>query len=59
MRKVLCFLCKDSIKDNTNHLIDKASKGVFTTVNASLYSDAFQYSGAIKACKKFASPINS
>ena len=41
----------------------KASKGVFTIpipfkANASLYSNTFQYSGAINACNNFAFPIN-
>ena len=35
---------KDSIIDITNYLIAKASKGIFTTVNASVYSNASQYS---------------
>ena len=34
----------------------KASNtGVFTIANASVYSKASQYSGAIRACKKFVS----
>ena len=32
----------------------KAFKGVFTIANVSVYSNASQYSGAIRACKKFA-----
>ena len=50
---------KDNVKDITNHLIAKASKGVFTKVDGSIYSNATQYSGAIKAYKKFATPINT
>ena len=50
---------KDSINYITNHLIAKASKGVFTTVNASVYSNASQHSGTIKAQNKFTSPMKS
>ena len=32
----------------------KASKGVFRIANFSVYSNVSQYSGANKACKKFA-----
>ena len=34
----------------------KTGKVVFTIANGSVYSNASQYSGAIKACKKCASP---
>ena len=34
----------------------KTSKVAFTIANGSVYSNASQYSGAINACKKFASP---
>ena len=36
----------------------KASEDVFSIANTSIYSNASQYYGAIKACKKFASTIN-
>ena len=52
------FLLAKTIKDIINHLIAQASKGVFTKINVSIYSDASQYSGDIKACKKLVSPIN-
>ena len=46
-KKGLCF----TVKDITNHLITKASKGIFTTVNASIYSNASEYSGTMKALR--------
>ena len=57
-KKGLMFLLAKTIKDIINHLIAQASKGVFTKINVSIYSDASQYSGDIKACKKLVSPIN-
>ena len=41
-KKGLVFLVTKTVKDITDHLINKASKGVFTTVNASVYSNASQ-----------------
>ena len=40
---------------NSSLKLCKERKGVFTIANASVYSNASQYSGAIRACKKFAS----
>ena len=52
-----CISCvKDSKKYNKS--ISKASTSVFTVANASVYFNASQYSGAIRACKKFSSSIN-
>ena len=52
-KKGLIFPVVKTMKDLTNHWL-KASKGVFTIANASVYSNASQYRvfGAIKACKK-------
>ena len=47
-KKGLVFLVAKTVKDITNHLITKARKGFFTTVNASIYSNASQYSGTTK-----------
>ena len=52
-KKGLIFLVAKTVKDITKHLITKASKGVFTTVNASIYSNASQYSGTMKALRNF------
>ena len=57
-KKGVVFLVAKTVKDITDYLISKASKGVFTTVNPSIYSNASQYFGAIKACKKLANLIN-
>ena len=46
-----CVSCGKDSKNITNNLIIKASKGIFTTVNASLYSNASQYSGTMKALR--------
>ena len=42
-KKGLVILVAKTIKDIPNDLITKVSKGVFTTVNASIYSNASQY----------------
>ena len=51
--------CTSCVKDSKRYCksLTKASKGVFTIANASVYSNASQYRafGAIIACKKFAS----
>ena len=47
-KKGLVYLVAKTVKDIANHLITKASKGVFTIVNASIYSNVSQYSGTMK-----------
>ena len=56
-----CIYCDKDTKKNQISF-PEASKCIFTTAmsvlfkaNVSLYSNASQYSGAIKACKKFSS----
>ena len=52
-KKGLVFLVAKTVKlSQINH------KGVFTIANSSIDSNPSQYSGAIKACKKFAFPLN-
>ena len=41
-KKGLVFLVAKTVKDITNYLTTKASKGVFTTVNASIYYNALR-----------------
>ena len=50
-KKGLVFLVAKTVKGIRNGLIAKASKCVFTTINASVYSNVSQYSGTIKALK--------
>ena len=52
-KKGLKFLEVKTVKDITNHL-QKLEKVFFIVANASVYCNAFQYTGAIKICKKFA-----
>ena len=60
-KESLVFLMANILKDITN-LSPKASTGVSQChirfeSNVSLYTNAFQYPGAIKVCKKFPSSI--
>lgn len=38
--------------------LNKARKGAFIAANTPIYSNSFQYSRVIEACKEIASPIN-
>ena len=53
-KKILLYLVANKVKYNRSFA--KAGKGVFTTGNASIYSNASYYSGANKALKKLDSP---
>ena len=55
-KKGLYILWKDTKRYHKS--LAKSSKGVFTIANASIYSNSARYSGAVKTCKKFVSPIN-
>ena len=50
-KKGLVFLVAKTVKSIRHGLIAKASKCVFTTINASIYSNVSQYSRTIKALK--------
>ena len=52
-KKGLVFLAVKTVNNITNHLL-KLAKAFFMIAIASVYSNASQYSGAIKACRKFA-----
>ena len=58
-RKEICLWTLVKIyKKDLVFFVEKNSKCVLTIDNVSLYCNASQYSGAIKYCKKFTSPIN-
>ena len=59
-KKGLVFFVVKTLKDITNHSLKLAKvfsrQSVPFNANTLLYSNDSQYSGAIKTCKKFASP---
>ena len=60
-KEVLVFLVARTLKDTRNNSLKLAKvfsqQPILFKNNVSLHSNASQYSGAIKASKKFASPI--
>ena len=56
-RKKRAYISCGKDSEKYRKLFAIVTKDVFTIANTSVYSNAFQYFGAIKACKKFASTI--
>ena len=57
-KKVLFYCLCDKDSKSCPKSFGKARKIVFAIAKASVYFNAYQYSGAIKVSKKFRYPIN-